>query len=202
MDVPSIRIGVVGTALNARDLASRAAIVALLTIAAIVVHESGHFIGYRLAGYPVHVTLQSVHPVGAVNPSLDLWAKAAGPAVSLVAAVACLAVAQRRRSFTWATASFTNASLRLFPLLMDLLRAVKGAPAFSDEGEVARAVVSSNIPRATMLALLIGISLLVTTAAARQYHFARRPVLKSLCIYVVSLAVGIAVVIVDELLKL
>ena len=49
----------------------RVGIIILLTLLSIVLHEFGHFIVYRLAGVPVHVTLQSMRPTGTVNPSLD-----------------------------------------------------------------------------------------------------------------------------------
>lgn len=175
--------------------------VALLTIASIAVHEFGHFLVYHLAGYPVHITLQSVHPVGYVDANLDHWAKLAGPALSLVAAAICLVVARRRPSFAWKTASFTNASLRLFPLAMDVLRAVKRAPAFSDEGEVALALTSATSGRLALLALPMAICLLLTALAAREYHFQRRGLLKSSGIYLLSLSVGVGVVIIDELLR-
>jgi hypothetical protein len=184
-----------------RAFLSRVGIVALLTIASIAIHEFGHFVVYRLAGYPVHITLQSVHAVGYVDPNLDRWAKVAGPALSLVAAAICLVVARRRPSFAWTTASFTNASLRLFPLAMDVSRAFKGAPAFSDEGEVALALTSAISGRLVLLAIPITVFLLLTALAAREYHFQRRGLLKSVGIYLFSLSIGVGVVIIDELLR-
>jgi len=184
-----------------RAFLSRVGIVALLTIASIAVHEFGHFVVYRLAGYPVHITLQSVHAVGYVDPNLDRWAKVAGPALSLVAAAICLVVARRRPSFAWTTASFTNASLRLFPLAMDVSRAFQGAPAFSDEGEVALALTSAISGRLVFLAIPITVFLLLTALAAREYHFQRRGLLKSFGIYLFSLSIGVGVVIIDELLR-
>jgi hypothetical protein len=182
-------------------IARRAAVVALLTVASIVVHEFGHFLVYSLAGYRVVITLQSVRPFGSVDPTLDHWAKLAGPALSLAAAGLCLAVAHRRQSFAWATASFTNASLRLFPLAMDVGRAIKGGPAFSDEGDVTLALTSASSGRLGLLALPIGLSLLLTVLASREYHFKGQAALKAVAIYLLSLAVGVGVVIVDELLK-
>lgn len=179
----------------------RAGTVALLSLASIVVHEFGHYVVYRLAGYPVHITLQSVHAVGYVDANLDHWAKVAGPALSIVAAAICLVVARRRQSFAWTTASFTNASLRLFPLAMDVSRAFKRAPAFSDEGEVALALTSATSGRLVLLALPITVCLLLTALAAREYHFQRRGLLKSSGIYLFSLSIGVGVVIIDELLR-
>jgi hypothetical protein len=67
----------------------------------IVLHEFGHLIVYRLAGVPVHVSLQSVRPTGAVNPSLDRWAKFTGLGLSWLAAVTFLVIAKRRPGFGW-----------------------------------------------------------------------------------------------------
>ena len=102
----------------------RVGIIILLTLLSIVLHEFGHFIVYRLAGVPVRVSLQSVRPTGTVNPSLDRWAKFTGPGLSWLAAFTFLVIAKRRLGFGWTTASFTNASIRLFPSVMDLFRAM------------------------------------------------------------------------------
>jgi hypothetical protein len=179
----------------------RAAVVAVLTLASVAIHEFGHYVVYALAGYPVVVTLQSVRPVAAVAGTLDHLAKLAGPAFSFLAAAVCLVVAHRRQSFAWATAALTNASLRLFPLAMDVLRAIKRAPAFSDEGEVALALTAASSRRLSLLALPIALSILLTALAAREYRFERRGALKAGAIYLLSLAVGIGVVVVDELVR-
>jgi hypothetical protein len=121
--------------------------------------------------------------------------------VSLVAAAGCLLAARRRPGFAWATAAFTNASLRLFPLAMDVARALRLAPPFSDEGVVARAVSATVAGRLGLLALPIVASLLLTVLAARAYRFGARAGLKALAVYLLSLLVGIGVVIVDELLS-
>jgi len=68
-----------------------------------------------------------------------------GPLVTLLLSAVLVAVARRHRTFVWATAAFTQASLRLFPLAFDLVRAARGAAPFSDEGELALAV-STPIP--------------------------------------------------------
>ena len=47
-------------------------LVVLLTLAAIVIHETGHFLVYTAAGYPTAITLQSVTQVGDVEPVLGL----------------------------------------------------------------------------------------------------------------------------------
>jgi len=86
------------------------------------------------------MSLQRVTPIGDIPTWIDHWAKFAGPAVSLVAGATLLLVARSRHNFAWITASFTNASIRLFPCLMDLLHAIKGGRPFSDEGEVALAL--------------------------------------------------------------
>jgi hypothetical protein len=179
----------------------RAFVVVVLTLAAIALHEFGHFLVYRLGGCPVAITLQSVRPAAAVDASLDGWAKAAGPALSLAAGYVCLVLARRRPSFTWATAALTNSSLRLFPLVMDVVRAVKGAAPFSDEGDVAGALAATSAGRLSTLAMPIALSVLLTVLAAREYDFRSHRILKVTGIYLLSLAVGISVVILDELLR-
>jgi hypothetical protein len=100
------------------------------------------------------------------------------------------------------TASFTNATLRLFPLTMDLLRAAKGRPPFSDEGEVALALLGGATGgRLAALSAVLAVSLLLAVLAGREYHFRGRAFFKNVAVYVFSLGIGIAVVIVDELTR-
>jgi hypothetical protein len=179
----------------------RASVVVVLTLVSIALHEFGHFLVYRLGGSPVAVTLQSVHPVAPVDASLDGWAKSAGPALSLAAGAVCLLLARRRPSFAWATAALTNSSLRLFPLVMDVVRAAKGAAPFSDEGDVARALAATAVGRLSLLALPIALSVLLTVLAAREFQFRSHRMIKATGIYLLSLVVGISVVILDELLR-
>jgi hypothetical protein len=172
-----------------------------LTLFSIALHEFGHFIVYSLAGVPVHVSLQSVRPTGRVDASLDHWAKFAGPGFSWLTAITLLAIGARHPGFGWTTASFTNASIRLFPSVMDFVRAAKGTAPFSDEGDVALALTKSSSGRASLILLAIAVSLMLTVLAARQYRFVGKPVLKSCAVYVLSLTVGIVVVIADELVN-
>jgi hypothetical protein len=176
-------------------------IVVLLTLASIAVHECGHYLVYKIARYPVRITLQSVRPIGYVNPRLDYLALAAGPAFSLIAAVLCLLIASRRPNFVWVTAAFTNATLRLFPLTMDVLRAIAHAKPFSDEGNVAIAMTTLATGRATLVLGVMAIFVYLSVRAARHYDFEKHHVAKSVGIYLLSLSIGIAVVVVDELLK-
>lgn len=177
-----------------------AAIVVLLTWLAIEVHELGHFMTYMLFGYRARMSLQRVTPIGDVPAWIDHVAKFAGPAVSLMAGATLLLVARARHVFGWATASFTNASLRFFPCTMDLFRALKSRPPFSDEGEVVLAFTSSPMGRASLILVVMALSLGLTVLAAREYRFQKYRFGKSILIYTLSLAVGIGVVILDELL--
>jgi len=186
--------------MKALSLWQRVGIVVLLTWISIELHEMGHFLVYTLAGHQARMSLQRVTPIGDVPAMLDHWAKLGGPALSLLAAVIFLVVARRRPGFVWVTASFTNASIRLFPCVMDLLRAVKGARAFSDEGEVALALTTNPTGRASLILFVIALSLGMTFLAGREYHFQRRGFLKCLLVYGLSLAVGVGVVLVDELM--
>src|SRR5215813_5793120 len=146
------------------------------------------------------MSLQRVTPIGDIPTWIDHWAKFAGPAVSLVAGATLLLVARSRHNFAWITASFTNASIRLFPCLMDLLHAIKGGRPFSDEGEVALAFTNSPIGRLGLILFVMSLSLVLTAFSAREYHFKKSRFIKSLLIYMHSLGVGIGVVILDELL--
>ena len=177
-----------------------AAIIILLTWLAIEIHEAGHFVTYRLFGYHAHMSLQRVMPLGEVPAGIDHLAKVAGPAISLIAAAMLLLIARRGRGFGWVTASFTNASLRLFPCAMDLVRAIKGARPFSDEGEVAIAFTSTPAGRTAVILMVMIVALTLTVLAGRQYRFQKHRLAKSIAIYLLSLAVGVGVVIADELL--
>jgi hypothetical protein len=182
-----------------RDIVGRAGVLAALTCASIAVHELGHFLVYRAAGIPVRITLQSVRPVGAVDAGLDHWALLAGPMLSLVVAVIALAMTRTRPSFFWASVAFTNASLRVFPLTMDLVRAARGMPSFSDEGAVALALTSAPVGRLCLLLIPLGLCIAASVLAARAYRFRNHAFLRALGIYVYTLIVGIGVVIIDEL---
>lgn len=180
--------------------ADRVGIVVLLSLGAILLHECGQLILYQLSGVPVRITLQSVRPVGSVGPMVDLLGKLAGPVASWGAAVGLL-FGVERSGFAWRTAAFTNASLRLFPTAMDLWRAGKGAPAFSDEGEIALALSGTPAGRGAVVSCALLISGVLTVVAAKRYGFRSHVLLKSIGTYGLSLACGIVVVIVDELIS-
>ena len=171
----------------------------LLSWLAIEIHEMGHFLFYLLAGYHAQISLQQTTPVGDVPMSTEHAALLAGPAVSALAAVIFLLVARSRPGFGWAMAAFTNASLRLFPLTMDLIRAVQNGRPFSDEGTVAAMVAGSPAMRVCMVAVPFVLFLVLTVLAGRMFRFRRRAALKVFGIYAATLAIGIGVVIVDEL---
>jgi hypothetical protein len=158
---------------------------------------------YWLGGYPVRITLQSVRPIGDVGSPLGPLALAAGPAFSFIAAGVCLFVARRRRSFFWVTAGFINAAtLRLFPLTMDMIRAIKNAKPFSDEGDLVIAITTNPLNRVLILVVIFSAFLLLALALARLYNFEKYRAAKVTGIYLLSLGVAIGVVITDELLKL
>jgi hypothetical protein len=180
----------------------RAGVVALLTWLSVEIHELGHFSVYALAGHPARMSLQRVSPAKPVPESLLFWGTLGGPAVSFVAAVVLLFVARRRPSFAWVTASFTNASIRVFPCVMDLLRALRGGRPFSDEGELALAFTADVTGRAAIMVVVLGMWLGLSALVAREYRFPTRKWLKVFAIYALSLIVGIATVILDELLGL
>ena len=60
-------------------------------------------------------------------------------------------MAWHRSSFFWVTAAFTNATLRLFPLVMDIIQAIAKATPFSDEGDVVLAMTTNPAARAVLL---------------------------------------------------
>jgi hypothetical protein len=185
-----------------RSLMGRAAIVVVLALLSIEVHELGHYAVYALAGHPAHMSFQRVSPVKPVSESLIHMGLLGGPALSFLAAMVFLLAARRWPSFALVTASFTNASLRVFPCLMDLIRALNSGHPFSDEGELTLAFTINGISRIIVMVLVLGLWLGLSALVAREYDFRTKKWPKVLAIYLLSLAVGIATVIVDELLGL
>src|SRR5262245_22733794 len=183
-----------------RDFVRRALTVAGLSAGAIVLHELGHRAVFFLTGTPARMGFQRVDPTVPVSHSLWLWGKAGGPVLTLVVAAVLLGIARRRDSFAWATAAFTNASLRLFPLTVDLVRAIRGAPPFSDEGELVSALTPSIAGRVG--GILAGWLVFGTLSllAARTFPFRQRRWLGVSAVYLGSLAVGIGAAVADELL--
>ena len=178
----------------------RAGVVVLLSAVAIELHELGHRAVFFLAGTPARMGFQRVDPTVPVSQTLRLWGKAGGPLVTLALAVAVVAVARRRRTFAWATAAFTQASLRLFPLTFDVSRALRGAAPFSDEGELALAISGAIPVRVTLVLLAWAVFGTLSLAAARTFPFRRRRWLGVAAVYLGSLAVGIGAALADELL--
>lgn len=179
---------------------SRVVVVVLLSLASIVVHEFGHYIVYKFARIPVKVSLQSVRPAGPASPQVDRIAKAGGPALSIFAALVCLLLARRGVSFSWITAAFTNASLRLFPCAMDILHAIKGSHPFSDEGDIAVSLATGQLGRILLVTLPFALYFGLTITVGRRFEFAQRRLINVIGIYLLSLAVGIAIVLIDEAL--
>jgi len=178
----------------------RAGLVVLFAAFAIEVHELGHRAVFFLTGTPARMGFQRVDPTVPVSEALWLWGKAGGPVVTLVLSVAFVAVARRRRTFGWATAAFTQASLRLFPLTFDLRRALRGAAPFSDEGELARALSGAVPIRVALVLGAFGIFGTLSWLAAGTFPFRRRRWLGVAAVYLGSLAVGIGAALADELL--
>ena len=172
----------------------------LLSLASIFLHELGHYTVYRVADIPVHITLQSVRPITPVTGPVAVLGLGAGPVFSLVAALVCLLIAQQSPGFFWTTAAFTNATLRLFPCAVDLLRVLQGAMPFSDEGEFALALTHSALARSFVILCFFAVAAILTVLAVRQYAFQNYRTVKAIGIYLLSLGVGIGVLIVDGLL--
>jgi hypothetical protein len=185
---------------RASEIAKKLGLVVLITAATIEVHELGHFLVFRLAGVPARLGFQRVDPLVPVPEWLRLTARASGPVVTLVLACVLVTVASRRRHFGWATAAFTNATLRLFPLVMDFFRAVHGKQPFSDEGELIRAVSGAPSTRTLLVGGVLGVFLGLTMLAARTFPFEKHRWLKVAGVYLLSLAVGICAVLIDEAL--
>jgi hypothetical protein len=182
-----------------RRFLGRVLTLAVLSWLAIEIHEGGHYLYYRLAGYHARISLQQTTPLVQVPMGIEHAALLAGPAVSALAAIAFLLVALRRPGFGWAAASFTNASLRLFPLTMDLIRAIQDGRPFSDEGMVFQMTAGSQSERVGLVLLAIALFLTLTVLAAKTFRFRRWAFVKTLGIYLFTLAIGIGVVILDEL---
>lgn len=178
----------------------RAGVVILLSAVAIELHELGHRAVFFLTGTPARMGFQRVDPTVPVSQALWLWGKAGGPLVTLVLSVAFVAVARRRGTFAWATAAFTQASLRVLPLTLDLARAVRGATPFSDEGELVRAVSAAVPVRVALVLVAWAVFGTLSVLAARTFPFGRRRWLGVVAVYLLSLAVGIGAVVADDLL--
>jgi hypothetical protein len=185
---------------SANNLSWRAIVLIVLTLAAIEAHELGHLAAYHAFGYSAAMSLQRVMPPPGVPHAIDILAKLAGPVTSLGFAAMLIGIARGRASFAWSTAAFTNATLRLLPLAMDVQRAVRGMSPFSDGGEVARAITGSPMGRVGILIVFVAASMVLTVMAARTYGIARRRAVAIGAIYLATLATGIAVIIADELL--
>ena len=181
-------------------LARRVGIVVFLSLVSIPLHELGHYTVYRSANLPVHITFQSVRPITPINGPIAILGLVGGPAFSLVAALTCVLIARRRGGFFWATAAFTNATLRLFPCTMDLIHAIRGRTPFSDEGAIAAMLTQSSWVRFLVVLCFFAAAGTLTVLAARGYRFRRYTILKVVGIYFLSLGTGICVLIVDELL--
>ena len=178
----------------------RAGTVAILSAAAIELHELGHRAVFLVTGTPARMGFQRVDPMVPVSVSTWLWGKAGGPLVTLALSVVLVSIARRRGSFAWATAAFTQASLRLFPLTLDLVRAFRGAPPFSDEGELIRALTGA-VPARVVLVLAAWLVFgTLSFLAARTFPFRRLRWPGVAAVYVGSLAVGIGAAVADELL--
>ena len=180
--------------------ARRLGIIVFLSLTSIPVHELGHYIVYKFAHVPVHITFQSVRPIMPISGPIATLGLAGGPAFSLIAAIACLLIATRRAGFFWITAAFTNATLRLFPCSMDLLHALQRKVPFSDEGEIAMALTQSPFVRFFVVLCFFAAAATLTVLAVRRYQFHKYRSLKAFGIYLLSLGTGICVLIVDELL--
>jgi len=178
----------------------RVCIIVLLSLVSIPLHELGHYTVYKLANIPVHVTFQSVRPIRPINGPVAELGLVTGPLFSLIAAVVCFLVAHYRLGFFWPTAAFTNATIRLLPCTLDLLRVFQGGTPFSDEGNFALALTHSPIARSVVILCFFAVAAILTALAARQYHFQKYGALKVVGIYLLSLGVGIGVLIVDGLL--
>lgn len=178
----------------------RLGVVVLLSAAAIFVHELGHRTVFWLTGTPARMGFQRVDPTVPVSECLRLTGKAGGPLLTLLLAVGLLLVARQRPTFVWATAAFTNASLRLLPLTFDLGRALRGTRPFSDEGDVALGLTTDRLGRAALVLLPWLVFAALSFLAGRTFPFPHHRWWKVLGIYLLSLLVGIGAVLLDELL--
>ncbi len=111
--------------------------------------------------------------------------------VTLVLAAVLLAIARRHGSFGWPPPP-PNASLRLFPLTMDLGRAFRGPAPFSDDGELVSALTPSIAARVSGLLAVWLVFGVLSLLAARTFPSRRRRWLGVAAVYLGSLAVGSA----------
>lgn len=73
---------------------------------------------------------------------------------------------------------------------------------FSDEGDVAFAITDNAFGRICVILIVLIPAIWLSVLAAKNYRFARRPVLKSVAIYAVSFGVGLIAFRLDALFGL
>ena len=99
-----------------RSSARRICTIVSLSLAAIFLHELGHYTVYRVADIPVQVTFQSVRPTTPVTGPVADLGLVAGPVFSLVGALACLLIARHRPGFFWTHSSIHECDPTIVPL--------------------------------------------------------------------------------------
>ena len=140
-------------------------------------------------------------PIGPVSDRAQVIALLAGPIASLACARVLTGIARRRSSFAWSTAAFANASIRLFSGTLDVIAVLRDRTPFSDEGRAALLITHDRPARASMVLVVLVLSATLTFAAGRAFRFARHAFIKCVGIYVLTLMVGIAAVVLDDLRK-
>jgi hypothetical protein len=88
----------------------------------------------------------------------------------------------------------------LFPLVLDIVQAIEKTTPFSDEGDVVLAITTSPGARVALLLGVFAVFLSLTVVVSRCYRFEKYRAAKIVGIYLLSLAVGIAIVLIDEML--
>jgi len=186
-----------------KTAATRAGIILLLAWLGLELHEFGHLLVYWINDHRAWISFQRLHPIGDVPERVKLWAKPAGPIISLLAGALLLLVARRRRGFAWITASFVNSAFRIFPCLIAIVRVLTGASnGFSDEGDIAFAITDNVVGRIGVILVVLIPAIWLTVLAAKEYRFTRRPILKSVAVYAVSFSVGLIAFRLDALFGL
>jgi hypothetical protein len=84
---------------------------------------------------------------------------------------------------------------------MDVLRAIKKAHPFSDEGNLVVTITTNLAGRMILLLGVFAVFLSMTIVVVRLYNFEKHRDAKVVGIYFLSLAACIAVVLIDELLR-
>ncbi len=171
-----------------RVQASFYGVFALVAVATYLVHEAAHWLVGAALGYPVSYGVNSVVPGAPMTEAHHILMSAAGPAVTVLIALAAFVVVMRRRSLT-------AYAVLYFALFMRVVAA--GVSLFNPNDEARISDMMGWGPW-TLPALVIILLLVPTVIASRTLRLSWKV---NLLAYVVSSVVAAAMVGLDMVLR-